>query len=95
MPRENSSPEEYSLTVQAKELVTCIVFDFSECMYTHLYEPREKKNSAIQISSVFLIKQLIKVFQRTSDISGIIKYFRSYSVTSNIILLYIFIFQET
>lgn len=96
MPRENSSPEEYSLTVQAKELVTCIVFDFQNvCIHTCMNQEKKKKNSAIQISSVFLIKQLIKVFQRTSDISGIIKYFRSYSVTSNIILLYIFIFQET
>lgn len=70
-------------------------------MYAELCEPKEekkknnKKPHVIQISSIFLIKQLIKVFQRTTDISGIIKYFRSYSVTSNIILLYIFIFRET
>lgn len=95
MPRENSSAEGVWFNSKSKGVSHLQSIWFSQCMYTELYEPREKKNCAIQISTVFLINQFIKVFQRNSDISGIMKYFRSYSVTSNIILLYIFMSWET
>lgn len=46
MPRENSSPEEYPLTIQAKGLVTCIVFDFyTVCMQSCMNQ--EEKNKIV------------------------------------------------